>query len=93
MEEFIPFILGASLGAVFGFRTKRYYRTVINAACVLLSGIAATVLSGEYHASWMYLLLDLGEASLGLVITMAVAARLLVPSTAVRPNAGSETKP
>jgi hypothetical protein len=41
----------------------------------------------------MYLLLDLGEASLGLVITLAVAARLLVPSTAVRPNAGSETKP
>jgi hypothetical protein len=32
---------------------------------VLASAFAATVLSGEYQASWLYLLVDLGLAAVG----------------------------
>ena len=48
---------------------------------MIVSGTVATVASGEYHQSWIYLLLDFGEAALGLVIGYVVAARLLTPRT------------
>jgi hypothetical protein len=34
---------------------------------VIVSGATATIASGEYHQSWIYLLLDFGEAAFGLV--------------------------
>jgi hypothetical protein len=43
---------------------------------VVISGAAATMVSGEYMQSSAYLLFDLGEAAAGLVIGFAIA-RLL----------------
>ena len=77
MDEIVPVILGVVLGAVIWRGTRGATRTVLSVLAVFASGIFATVLSGEYHDSWLYLLLDLGEAALGLAVGFAIAHWLL----------------
>ena len=77
MEELVPVILGVVLGALIGRSTTGPTRIVLSIAAVLVSGAAATILSGEYVESWGYLLLDFGEAALGLAIGFVIAHRLL----------------
>jgi hypothetical protein len=84
MDELIPVIIGAILGAVIWLTTSGTPRFVLSLLAVMVSGIIATVASGEYHESWIYLLLDFGEAALGLVVGYVVAARLLTPRSAGR---------
>jgi hypothetical protein len=48
-------------------------RIVLSALAVLLSGATATAVSGEYAQSYVYLLLDLGEAAFGLAVGFAIA--------------------
>jgi hypothetical protein len=84
MEELVPFILGAFVGALMSFRTSGRARVMVCAAGVLLSGAVATVLSTEYQTSWVYLLLDCAEAALGLVAGLAIAARLLSRRNSIR---------
>jgi hypothetical protein len=76
MEELVPVILGVILGVLIGRSTTGISRIVLSVAAVLVSGAAATVLSGEHVESWVYLLLDLGEASLGLGLGFVIAHRL-----------------
>jgi hypothetical protein len=77
MEELVPVILGVVLGALIGRSTTGRTRIVLSIAAMLVSGAAATVLSGEYAESWVYLLLDFGEAALGLAVGFVIAHRLL----------------
>jgi hypothetical protein len=84
MDELVPVILGAVLGAVIWLTTNGKTRFVLSLLAVMVSGIVATVASGEYHESWVYLLLDFGEAALGLVVGYVIAARLLTPRAAFR---------
>jgi len=79
MGELVPLILGAVFGAIIWLTTTGRLRFVVSVAAVIVSGVAATVASGEYHESWIYLLLDFGEAAFGLVIGYLVASR--VPSS------------
>jgi hypothetical protein len=76
MEELVPFILGGLLGALMSFRTPGRSRVAVCATVVALSGAVATVLTSEYQTSWVYLLLDCAEAALGLVVGLAIVARL-----------------
>lgn len=76
MDELIPVIVGIVLGALIWRRASGHLRGLLSVAAVLVSGLAATVLSGEYHESWLYLLLDLGEATIGLTLGFAIAHRL-----------------
>jgi hypothetical protein len=50
----------------------------------MVSGILATVASGEYLESWIHLLLDFGEAAFGLVAGFVVAAGLFTSRSAER---------
>jgi hypothetical protein len=77
VDELIPVIVGIVLGALIWRTASRRLRGLLSVAAVLVSGLAATVLSGEYHDSWLYLLLDLGEAAIGLALGFAIAHRLL----------------
>jgi hypothetical protein len=77
MEELVPVILGVVLGALIGRSTTGRTRIVLSITAVLVSGATATVLSGEYVGSWIYLLLDFGEAALGLALGFVIAHRLL----------------
>ena len=84
MGELVPFILGAVFGAIIWLTTDGRLRFAVSVVAVLVSGAAATIASGEYHESWIYLLLDFGEAAFGLVIGYVVAWRLPLPRSARR---------
>lgn len=73
MDEVVPVVLGAVLGfAIWHFGPGRA-RILLSLCAVALSGVLATVFSGEYVESWIYLLLDLGEAAIGLALGFAAA--------------------
>jgi hypothetical protein len=50
---------------------------VLSIAAVAASGATATLLSGEYAESRVYILLDLGEAAFGLAIGFVISHILL----------------
>jgi hypothetical protein len=93
MEKLVPIIIGIALGALIWRTTKGHLRGLLSVLAVLASGFAATVLSGEYHQSWLYLLLDLGEAAFGLTVGFAIAHWLLWSHRANAPPAASEHSP
>jgi hypothetical protein len=81
MDELVPVILGAILGAVIWRTTRGRTRFVLSVLAVIFAAFTATLASGEYLESWIYLLLDLGEAAFGLVLGY-VAAPFLSGRTA-----------
>jgi len=93
MQELIPFILGVLLGAPFTVMTAGRTRTAAYAAVVALSGTVATVLSGEYQRSWVYLLLDCAEAALGLVVWLGLVAWLSAGRNPIRMAERSQDTP
>jgi hypothetical protein len=84
MDELVPLILGAVFGAIIWLTTSGRLRFAVSVAAVIVSGATATIASGEYHDSCIYLLLDFGEAAFGLVIGYVVASRLPTPRTGGR---------
>jgi len=79
MDELVPVILGAIFGAGAWLSSTGATRVMLSVLAVLIAGAVATIASGEYLESWLYLLLDFGEAAFGLAIGYVVAARLLTP--------------
>lgn len=79
MDELVPVILGVVLGAIIWRNTTGQIRVALSVCAMFVSGASATVLSGEYLDNWVYLLLDLGEAALGLALGFATAHRFLPP--------------
>ena len=79
MEEIVPCILGAVLGAMIWLNARGIARFALSILAVIVLAAVATIGTGEYLESWVYLLLDLGEAAFGLAIGYVVAARLLSP--------------
>lgn len=77
MDELVPVILGTISGAGLWVMFTGARRAVLSVLAVLVAGAVATIVSGEYLQSWVYLLLDFGEAAFGLAIGYFVAARLL----------------
>ncbi len=77
MDELVPVCLGVLLGAAIWRGTTGKIRLALSILAVFASGVFATVVSGEYVDSWIYVLLDLGEAALGLAAGFAVAHWLL----------------
>src|ERR1700724_3352938 len=63
MDEIVPCILGAVLGAMIWLSAKGVVRFALSILAVIVSAAVATIASGEYLGSWVYLLLDLGEAA------------------------------
>jgi hypothetical protein len=73
MDELVPVVLGILLGAPVWHYSSGLLRTALSVLAVAVSGAAATIISGEYLESYVYLLLDLGEAAAGLVIGFMIA--------------------
>ena len=92
MDEVVPVVLGVVLGALIWVATTGSTRLALSVSAVLVSGVAATVLSGEYHESWIYLLLDLGEAALGLAAGILIGHRVLRRRAAAGENVSSATQ-
>ncbi|HJU18536.1 MAG TPA: hypothetical protein VJ770_18955 [Stellaceae bacterium] len=93
MDEILPVVLAFALGIVIWRYTNGRTRLILSGCAVALSGLAATVLSGEFHQSWVFLLLDLGEAAFGLAIGCAAAHRLLSPGAAGGRRSETSAKP
>ena len=77
MEELVPILLSALLGTLVWRRASSRNRILWNILIVGVCGPTATVISGEFRESWLYGLLDLGEASLGLALGFAIAHGVL----------------
>jgi hypothetical protein len=92
MDELVPVVLGVVLGALVWVATTGRIRFALSVSAVLVSGISATVLSGEYHESWIYLFLDLGEAALGLAVGILVGQRVLRQRAVVSESVSSVTQ-
>jgi hypothetical protein len=85
MDEVVPVILGSVFGAVLWRSTSGRTRFALSVVAVILAGGAATLLSGEYIESWLYLLLDFGEGAFGLFAGIVLAARRLPRRTTREP--------
>jgi hypothetical protein len=82
MFELIPIVMGLILGVLIWRNTQGRLRLLLSVAAVALSGATATMLSGEYAESWIFILLDLGEAAFGLAVGFVIAHVFLhAPST------------
>ena len=76
MEEMVPILLGIVLGVAIWRGTTGLTRVGLSILAATTSGAFATVLNGEYLSSWVYILLDVGEAALGLAVGFVVGASL-----------------
>src|SRR5689334_9650463 len=76
MDELLPVVLCCLFGAVIWRQTRGSIRLLSSVAVVAASGITASVVSGEYGESWIYVILDLGEAAFGLALGFALAGRV-----------------
>ncbi|MET2825509.1 hypothetical protein [Mesorhizobium shangrilense] len=81
MDEIVPVILGAVLGALVWRTTNGRMRAILSVLAVVAAGAFATILSGEFQLSWVYFLIDFSEAALGLVIGIALV-RFFLPRRA-----------
>jgi hypothetical protein len=65
------------LGTVFGLAElrRRVSLNVVLFAAVIL-GATATVISGEYRVSWIYLLLDIAQAVTGIALGTSLCRSL-----------------
>ena len=86
MDEIVPVIFGAILGALVWRTTTGWMRIALSVIAVLAAGAFATIMSGEFQVSWVYFLIDFSEAGLGLVFGIAIA-RFFMP----RPAANAST--
>ena len=67
--EIFPVLAGGLLGAAFAARTwPRWFQ----AAAVLLAGVFATLVSGEYARHWGFSIVDCGETASAAWITAAL---------------------
>jgi hypothetical protein len=92
MDELVPVVLGLVLGAFIRVTTTGQTRLILSIGGVLVAGLAATVLSGEFDQSWIYLMLDLAEAALGMTAGVFIGDRTLRQRTARREEASSATQ-
>lgn len=65
MSEWIPIVAGCCLsGPVLLWREGKV-RATVSMAAIVLATLMTTIASGEYRASWFYVIADLAEVSVG----------------------------
>lgn len=82
MDELFPIGVGILLGILFSLRLGPLKPLWGRVLLVAVAGASATIASGEYAASWGFLLVDVGEVALAAWISLAVLAYLprLIPA-------------
>lgn len=84
MEEAFPVALGVVLGVVVAYLVSGRQRGWVLGGGSLLIGVAASWISGELAVSWLYLLVDIGQALAAGALTWILAARWRRHTGAVR---------
>jgi len=75
MNELFPIFTGAVLGLAFAAGTRAFSPLWVRAVMVLLAGVTATIVSGEYAENWGFALVDIGEVVLAAWIASTLARR------------------
>jgi hypothetical protein len=75
VHELFPFAAGLLLGAVLGV-LRPSIRAPVGAVAAVALGVLATVISGEFHVSWEFLLFDIPLVAVSAALGLAVARRV-----------------
>jgi hypothetical protein len=75
MDELFPIMSGLAVGALLGF-VRPTMRFRVGAVLAVVFGVLATVLSGEVHISWGFLLIDIPLVAVSAFAGLALARRL-----------------
>jgi TctA family transporter len=75
MSELFPFAAGLLLGAILG-AVRPALRPSLAVVGAVVLGVMATVISGEFKASWEYLLFDIPLVAVSAVLGFLVARRV-----------------
>lgn len=75
VEELLPIASGLVLGSILGL-LRPSLRVPVGLILVIILGVAATVVSGEYLISWSFLLIDIPLVGLSAVAGLYVTHRL-----------------
>ncbi|MFY9728187.1 MAG: hypothetical protein WB579_09880 [Bryobacteraceae bacterium] len=73
MGELVPFLSAFALGTVIWRTSRGFLRTGLTLCAIIGSGLAATLLSGEYHVSRWFLLPDIAESAVGVAAAAATS--------------------
>lgn len=76
MDELFPIVTGFVLGIVFATGSRWFRPWWLRTAFILLAGISATILSGEYRDNWAFVIVDIGEVALLAWIAFFLVRRL-----------------
>jgi hypothetical protein len=77
MNELLPIAMGFILGGTFAMK-PRYFRPLwVQGIAVVLAGILATVVSGEYRENAAFAIVDIGEVLLAAWIASFLVQRFV----------------
>ena len=76
MNEVFTLAAGLTLGILFSAGTGRLQSWRVRSVLILLAGIAAVFVSGEYRESWGFVLLDIGLLMLPVGLCLMLARHL-----------------
>jgi hypothetical protein len=81
MGELVPFAAAFALGAVICRTSRGILRSCLALCAIVVTGLAATVLSGEYHASWWFVLPDVAGSAVAVAAAAAITHYFLTRSS------------
>lgn len=76
VEELLPVASGLVLGSILGL-LRSSLRLPVGLVLIVVLGVAATVVSGEYLISWSFLLIDIPLVAVSAVAGLFVTHRLV----------------
>jgi hypothetical protein len=83
MEEFFPIISGLIVGLILGLIAPRL-RFWVGALLAVAFGVLATIVSGEFHISWGFLLIDIPLVAISAVCGLLLMRRLRLGAWNIR---------
>ena len=78
MDELFPIFTGAILGLAFAAGIRALSPLWVRAVMVLLAGVTATIVSGEYTENWGFALVDIGEVALAAWVASTLVRRAVL---------------
>jgi hypothetical protein len=77
MNELLPIAMGFILGGTFAMRSRFFRPIWVQGIAVVLVGILATVVTGEYRENAAFVIVDIGEVLLAAWIASFLLLRFL----------------
>jgi hypothetical protein len=77
MNELLPIAMGLILGGTFALRSRFFRPIWVQGTAVVLAGILATIVSGEYRETAALVIVDIGEVLLAAWIVSFLLERFV----------------